>query len=259
TVQEAVAVQETETVQEAVAAPETETLQEEVAAQEETTVQEEVLPEEEETAQEEEAVQEEETAQEEESEESDGHSWLWWLAMATIAAAALAATAYGGYRYGVSSAPSVAMHDTIVVRDTVFVADTASHHQPVAPQPETVVEKEDVKPEAKPEAKPETKPVAKPEPKQEAKPEDKSTQTVPILDQYEQKDDRVRLGAYRIIGLDHEVKVLAGQTFYSICRAHLGPDMECYVEVYNNMPRNPKVKEGQTIRIPKLQLKKRRK
>jgi hypothetical protein len=68
----------------------------------------------------------------------------------------------------------------------------------------------------------------------------------------------VRLGAYRIVGLDREVKVQSGQTFYGICRAYLGSDMECYVEVYNDLPRNPTIKVGQTIRIPKLQLKKRR-
>ena len=35
--------------------------------------------------------------------------------------------------------------------------------------------------------------------------------------------------------------------------------MECYVEVFNDLPRNPSIKAGQTIKIPKLQLKKRRK
>jgi len=34
--------------------------------------------------------------------------------------------------------------------------------------------------------------------------------------------------------------------------------MECYVEVYNDLPRNPTVKVGQVIKIPKLQLKKKR-
>ena len=81
----------------------------------------------------------------------------------------------------------------------------------------------------------------------------------PEVDKYSEKDERVRLGAYRIVGLDHEVKVLPGQTFYSICRAHLGPDMECYIEVYNNLPRNPQIQAGQVIKIPKLQLKKRKK
>ena len=53
--------------------------------------------------------------------------------------------------------------------------------------------------------------------------------------------------------------MLEGQTFYSICRAHLGPDMQCYVEVYNNLPRNPQIKSGQVLKIPKLELRKRRK
>ena len=79
------------------------------------------------------------------------------------------------------------------------------------------------------------------------------------LDQWAAKDERVRLGAYRIVGLSHEVTVLEGQTFYSICRAHLGPDMQCYVEVFNDLPRNPQIKVGQKLKIPKLELKKRRK
>ena len=78
-------------------------------------------------------------------------------------------------------------------------------------------------------------------------------------DPYAAKDERVRLGAYRIVGTAEEVKVLPGQTFYSICRAHLGPDMQCYVEVYNNLPKDPKIKEGQVIKIPKLKPKKKRK
>ena len=97
-------------------------------------------------------------------------------------------------------------------------------------------------------------------PKAEApKVEKPKAEPAPEMDKYAEKDERVRLGAYRIVGLDHEVKVLQGQTFYSICRAHLGPDMECYIEVYNNLPRNPQIKAGQVIKIPKLQLKKRKK
>lgn len=63
------------------------------------------------------------------------------------------------------------------------------------------------------------------EPKPEPKPE---------VDPYAAKDERVRLGAYRIVGTEKEIKIAEGQTFYSICRAHLGPDMECYVEVFND-------------------------
>ena len=102
----------------------------------------------------------------------------------------------------------------------------------------------------------------KPEEKAEkpaAKPESTIVKKEEAVDIYAQKDARVRLGAYRIVGLDHEVKVMAGQTFYSICRGNLGPDMECYVEVYNNLPSNPTIKEGQIIKIPKLELKRKRK
>ena len=91
-----------------------------------------------------------------------------------------------------------------------------------------------------------------------AKVEKKDAKPAEDYDKYAEKDSRVRLGAYRIVGLSHEVKVQKGQTFYSICRANLGPDMECYVEVYNNLSQNPKLKEGQVIKIPKLQLKTRR-
>ena len=79
------------------------------------------------------------------------------------------------------------------------------------------------------------------------------------MDQWAAKDERVRLGAYRIVGLLREVTVLEGQTFYSICRAQLGPDMQCYVEVYNGLPRNPQIKTGQVLKIPKLERKSRRK
>ena len=76
-------------------------------------------------------------------------------------------------------------------------------------------------------------------------------------DKYEQKDARLRYGAYRIVGTEREVTVQAGQTFLRLCRAYLGPDMECYVEAYNDLPPKPMLKEGQVIKIPKLQLKKK--
>ena len=42
-----------------------------------------------------------------------------------------------------------------------------------------------------------------------------------------------------------------------ISKRALGPGMECYVEVFNNLPANPELKEGQTIKIPKVELRKR--
>lgn len=72
---------------------------------------------------------------------------------------------------------------------------------------------------------------------------------------YEAMDDRVRLGAYHIIGLDHVVKVQQGETLYRISRRALGPGMECYVEVYNGISANTPLQVGQEIKIPKLKVK----
>ena len=77
-------------------------------------------------------------------------------------------------------------------------------------------------------------------------------------DKYEDMDIRVRTGAYRIIGEDRTVKAKAGQTVEDIATKLLGPGMSCYVEVYNGLDGKTTLKEGQTIKIPKLELKKRR-
>ena len=77
-------------------------------------------------------------------------------------------------------------------------------------------------------------------------------------DKYEAMDIRVRTGAYRIIGEGRTVKAKAGQTVEDIATKLLGPGMSCYVEVYNGLDGKATLKEGQTIKIPKLELKKRR-
>ena len=77
-------------------------------------------------------------------------------------------------------------------------------------------------------------------------------------DKYEDMDIRVRTGAYRIIGEDRTVKAKAGQTVEDMATKLLGPGMSCYVEVYNGLDGKTTLKEGQTIKIPKLELKKRR-
>lgn len=70
------------------------------------------------------------------------------------------------------------------------------------------------------------------------------------------KDVRVRTGAYRIIGVSKTIVVKAGETMYSISKKTLGPEMECYVEAING---KTEVKEGESIKIPLLELKKRHK
>ena len=88
--------------------------------------------------------------------------------------------------------------------------------------------------------------------------EAKTETTKTNSDKYEAMDIRVRTGAYRIIGEDRTVKAKAGQTVEDIATKLLGPGMSCYVEVYNGLDGKATLKEGQTIKIPKLELKKRR-
>ena len=85
--------------------------------------------------------------------------------------------------------------------------------------------------------------------------EKKNEQASDIIDneEYSKKDVRVRTGAWAIVGTETEVTVREGQTLKSISKAYLGPDMECYVEVYND---KKTVKAGDVIKIPKLKPKK---
>lgn len=169
--------------------------------------------------------------------------WGRWLALAALVLVLMALSAFGGYEYGRRQQP-VAVADTVWVKDTIRVAE-----QPVDTPDVKAEVKEEVKAEVKEEAKENLKVEVKEKPKAEEQ----------TADRYAAKDERVRLGAYRIVGTAEEITIQPGQTFYSICRAHLGPDMECYIEVYNDLPRNPQIKAGQKLKIPKLELKKRRK
>lgn len=76
--------------------------------------------------------------------------------------------------------------------------------------------------------------------------------------QYELKDPRVRTGAYKIVGTDRVVVVKSGETLKSISNRILGVGMECYVEVFNDLTSDTNLKEGQKLKIPKLELKKKR-
>ena len=129
---------------------------------------------------------------------------------------------------------------------------------PVVEQPDVTKQKaaEESTAEKKEEQPEEKKPVAEPkkeetaEAKSEAKPEPKVEQT----SKYD-SDPRVRTGAYRIVGVANTITVKSGQTIKSISKTYLGAGMECYVEAFNGGI--TELKEGQTIKIPKLELKKK--
>ena len=97
---------------------------------------------------------------------------------------------------------------------------------------------------------------AKAEEKEKAKDKAEEKATSKIASSQYDKDARVRTGAYRIIGVAQTVTVGAGQTLEQISTRYLGSGMECYVEALNG---TSTVKAGQKIKIPKLELKKKKK
>ena len=229
----------------------------EVVVEEQPVVEEPVV--EEPVVEEEPALEEEPlvvVADDEEPEESTFiRPWMKWAAASVLVLVLMAVSALGGYHYalqevadhGENEAEILIASDLMASAPVQKVETVAKDTSVVDSTMKTQVKAPDIKPVDKPELKPEPKPEVKPEPKPAEE-----------IDPYAAKDERVRLGAYRIVGTKEIVEVQAGQTFYSICKAHLGPDMQCYVEVYNDLPQNPKVKVGQKIKIPQLQWKKRR-
>lgn len=144
--------------------------------------------------------------------------------------------------------PKTVVEDTLVVDSTKAAVPAPEAKQPAEPIVEKPVEAP--KPEVKAE---ETKPVETVKPAAVApKP------VAPEVDKYAAMDARVRTGAYRIVGTEKVVKVKEGDNIRRIAQRTLGPDMECYLEVYNGLKATSPLKIGQEIKIPKLQLKKKK-
>ena len=196
---------------------------------------------------EDEPVEEEPVADEEPVEEES--SWKKWLLAVAVVLVLMGLSAYGGYYYAMQKMSAQKTETATIKKDEVATPEKPVDSVAVAK--DTVV--------AAPVEVAQTEVKAEESVKKEETVKQEVMEPAEEPDPYAAKDERVRLGAYRIVGTAEEVKVLPGQTFYSICRAHLGPDMQCYVEVYNNLPKDPKIKEGQVIKIPKLKPKKKRK
>lgn len=144
--------------------------------------------------------------------------------------------------------PKTVVEDTLVVDSIKAAVSTPEAEQPAEPIVDKPVEAP--KPEVKAE---ETKPVETVKPAAVApKP------VAPEVDKYAAMDARVRTGAYRIVGTEKVVKVKEGDNLRRIAQRTLGPDMECYLEVYNGLKAASPLKIGQEIKIPKLQLKKKK-
>lgn len=139
------------------------------------------------------------------------------------------------------------------IEDSIRMAKTAEAVKLAEKSDEGSANAEDSK-QAEAKAKAEAAAKAKAEAKEKTKAEEKAASQI-ASSQYD-KDARVRTGAYRIIGVAQTVTVGAGQTIEQISTRYLGSGMECYVEALNG---TSTVKAGQKIKIPKLELKKKKK
>ena len=220
----------------------------------------------------EEEYEDEELDEEEEIEEpssNGGHKWLIALLTCLLGLA-------GGYVLGnlfpwsqfsqsqdvkvEKAVPASDLESVAEPIDSVVPADTITP-APVAVPEEKPAEAKPVEPKPAPATKPvEPKPAVKPaepKPAPAAKPVEK-TEPVAQLDKYQKMDNRVKFGAYKIVGTALEVKVKEGDNLKKIANRILGPDMECYLEVYNGMNSKTELKVGQTIKIPKLEWRKKK-
>lgn len=78
-------------------------------------------------------------------------------------------------------------------------------------------------------------------------------------EKYDNANRQVKYGAYRIVGVDKTIKLKLGQTLSYIAQRDFGSkEMLCYILALNGMNADTQVKEGQTILIPKLELRHKR-
>ena len=84
---------------------------------------------------------------------------------------------------------------------------------------------------------------------------DKAAEHAKVVSDKYDSDPRVRTGAYRIVGVDQVVTVGEHQTMATLSKRYLGPGMECYIEALNG---TSIIKSGQKVKIPKLELKKKK-
>lgn len=221
-------------------AEEPEMVEEEPTAEEKTNTDDNLMKEDASGEEEEQPEDEEQTTAIEE-EAPKRHSAVRYMLYATSILLLMLVSAYGGYRYAYYEQEGAkAVAGTPIPNTTV---------KQQAPEPS--VEK------ATP-AVPDTLPSTA----QPSTPTEEVAELAPTessLDIYEQRDARVRTGAYRIVGTLREVKVERGETLARIARRYLGEGMDCYVEVYNDLTADTPLKEGQIIKIPQVELKKKKK
>ena len=192
-------------------------------------------------------------------EEESSNSTLRWVLSGVVVLLLILAAAYGGYLYGRYEISEEMAYQQM--KADLKAAEMTVEKAKEAVAKDSVEQEMDATKIGAISVDKEQEDAAKDESPKEAIAKDQVAKEQPVkesADKYEAKDVRVRTGAYRIIGEDRVVKAKAGQTVEDIATRLLGPGMSCYVEVYNNLDGKTTLKEGQAIKIPKLQLKKRR-
>ena len=192
-------------------------------------------------------------------EEESSNSTLRWVLSGVVVLLLIFAAAYGGYLYGRYEISEEMAYKQM--KADLKAAEMTVEKAKEAVAKDSVEQEMDATKIGAISVDKEQEDAAKDESPKEAIAKDQVAKEQPVkesADKYEAKDVRVRTGAYRIIGEDRVVKAKAGQTVEDIATRLLGPGMSCYVEVYNNLDGKTTLKEGQAIKIPKLQLKKRR-
>lgn len=236
---------------------------------EETPAEEIALPEVEETEIPEAPDKSEDSENSEYSENSDNSdnlepksskSWIGWL-LGMIAVGAL--MYFVGYHFGKQSAqavqePQVVAADTTSVEKTQAPVDTVANKvedEKAAAQAAAAKAKADSIAQAEAYAKAEAAKKAAYEAEVKKQQEEATTQSS-ATDSKALTNARniVRTGAYNIVGTQQSVVVRKGQTLERISKTYLGPGMEVYVMVHNGVT---EAKEGSTLKIPKLQVKKK--
>ena len=181
--------------------------------------------------------------EEEDEEMSKKYKNVFW----TVATIACVASFFIGYYLGRTTSSQA---DIIESVDEPVVQVNDSLKSDTLKQDTLTVEKDTTRATVEPVLKSESEPETK------AEPASKTSEDVDY-DKYSQIDARVRTGAYRIVGTAQEIKVNAGETTERISSRFLGPGMKCYIEAYNGLKPGDELKEGQVLKIPKLELKKK--
>ena len=195
-------------------------------------------------------VVEEEPLYDWEEETSDNKKW--WLALAACLLGLIGGYFLGSYyplsRFTSQNDIQLVYPDS--VKAPVVIPEVTDSLEDVMEPVDSVEIKAEIQ-EAKVEAE---------APKPEVKAESQSQSELDAMNEkYAAMDVRVRTGAYKIVGTDRVVTAKEGDNLVKIARRVLGPDMECYLEVYNGLKASSELNVGQEIKIPKLQWKKGRK